>query len=374
MRYGIVIAGFACWALMGEPLGAQNVGQGIEPTGATRGHQTGTRGANFLHIGTSARARALADAGTALIGGATVLYYNPAAAALAEGFQASATYTDLYGGSGITHAYLGVIVPIGEVGAFGAHAIVLSSGEIEVTTELSPEGFDPLAGNTVEWSAVAIGLTYSRMITDRLAVGATGKFVQEGIDFANVTWFGFDVGTVFETGLFGTRLAAAITHIGGDSRFEGPAVESQIPEDLRPFDDQVLGSDLRFRFDTDKMEMPTTFRLGLYTPLLGTAEAIFGLPGNQHKIDLLTEMDDSFDADIETRIGLEYSFREVLFLRTGKYFANEDQAPWNFNDGLSAGLGLRVPFRERGQLGLDYAYTNMGILEGVHTFGLEVGF
>lgn len=372
MRYRYLLLGLAGWALAGEPLWAQNVGTGIEPVGAARGHQYGTRGANFLRIGPDPRARALGDAGTALVGGATVLYYNPGSAALAERFEVSATYSDLYAGSGLKHAYVGAILPVG-VGAFGAHAIVFTSGEIQATTELSPDGFDPLLGDVVEWKAVALGVTYARRITDRLSLGLTGKYVQEGIAFAHVNFVGFDVGTVFDTGLHGARLGAAIANIGGDSRFEGPAIHGSIRRDLRPFNDQILGTDLLFRFETDDMEMPMVLRFGIEIPLMGTPEAVFGPNGRGHTVHMLTEVNDGTDADIESRFGFEYSYRDMLFLRAGKHFRNEDQAPWNFSDGLSGGLGLRLPFLGDRRIGLDYAYTNMGILDNVQTFAIQIG-
>ncbi len=373
MRYRILITGFCFWALAYQPLPAQTLEGGLEPTGPARGHQTGTRGANFLRIGPSPRSRALADAGAALYQGAHSLFYNPSAAALAEGFELAVSYTDLYGGSGLKHAFLGAVLPIGEVGTIGAHAVIFTSGEIEATTELSPEGGDPLRGDVVEWNAVALGLTYARRITDRLALGGTAKYVQEGIDFAHVTYFGFDIGTVFETGLFGTRLAASITNIGGESRFEGPAVQGEIRQDLRAFDDRTLGSDLTFRFDTDKMEMPTTFRFGIMLPMIGTAEALLGLPGNQHRLDLLTEVNDGFDSDIEPRFGLEYSYREIVFARAGKHFINENDAPWKWHSGLSGGLGVRLPFLGERHISFDWAFTALGILDSVQTFGFQVG-
>lgn len=374
MRYRLLILGAACWALVGTPLAAQNVGTGIEPSGDARGHQTGTRGANFLRIGPSPRARALADAGTAITEGAAVLYYNPAAAALADHFELAGSYTDLYSGSGLKHAFLGAVLPVGDAGAVGIHTLVFTSGEMTATTELSPNGFDPLRGNVVEWNSVAVGLTYAHRITDRLALGATGKFVQEGIEFAHVSFFGFDIGTVFETGLYGTRLAAAIQNLGGESRFEGPAITNEIDNDIRIYNDKILGSDLLYRLDTDMMEMPTTFRFAIMTPMFGTPEALFGLPSTEHKLDFMLEVDDGFDTDIEPRIGLEYGFRQIFFLRAGKHWQNESQGPWDFTDGLAFGAGLRAPLGEDTYIGLDYSYTAMGILENVQSFGLQLGF
>jgi hypothetical protein len=316
----------------------------------------------------------LGNAGTSLTVGATVLAYNPGAAALAESFELAGSYTDLYGGSGIHHAFLGVILPLGEAGAVGLHGIWFGSGDIQATTEISPGGFDPVRGDLVKWTSVAIGLTYSHRITDRLSLGGTLKFVQEGISFAKVQFFGGDLGTIFETGLFGTRLAASVLNLSGQSSFEGAAVQGEIIRLYRPFDDKILGSDLVFQYVTDKMELPTTFRFGLSLPLLGVPEAVLGAVNPRHRLDFVTDVTDSFDTDIMASFGLEYAFRETFFLRGGKQFLNEDGSERGFSDGLSGGVGLHLPVGDTRGIDFDYAYTGMGVLDGVHQFALQIGF
>lgn len=371
MRFGEIIAGAALLALVAEPLAAQHTATGFEPDPRSPITQVGTRGANFLKIGPSARARALGDAGTALLGDATASFYNASAGALAQGFEVAASYSDLYGGSGLTHSFLGVTLPIGQ-GAFMANAIMFSSGDIPATTEWSPDGFDPIRGEFVEWQAVSVGAGYARNITDRLALGFMGKFAQEGIDFANVDYFAADIGATFETGVYGVRLSMAVTNIGATSRFEGPAIHAQIEDNHRVFDDRILGSDLNVRYATDPLELPTTFRFGIRAPLLGDATAVLGGVGSPHSLDILTEINDGFDTAIESRWGLEYSFQDMVFLRAGKLFQNENRSPWDFTDGMAAGAGVQLPLWGK-MFGVDYAYTSMGILENVQTFSFRIG-
>lgn len=372
MQIRAIIAGAALLAVAWEPLAAQNTAAGFEPDPRSGITQVGTRGANFLKIGPSARARAMADAGTSLTGDATAFFYNPSASALAAGFEVAATYTDLYAGSGLTHSYLGVTLPVGQ-GAFMANAVMFSSGDMPATTEWSPQGFDPIRGEFVEWSAVAIGFGYSRRITDRLALGALGKFAQEGIDFANADYMALDVGANFETGLYGLRLSMAVTNIGGTSNFEGAGIHTEIESSgTRIFNDKILGSDLNLRYATDPLELPTTFRFALQAPLLGPATAVLGNMGPAHSLHAVSEITDGFDTAIESRFGLEYAFNNMAFVRAGKYFQNENRAPWGFSDGLSAGAGVKLPVFGR-TLGVDYAYTSMGILENVQTFSFQFG-
>lgn len=371
MTLRALIAGAALLTVAAEPLVAQHTATGFEPDPRAAITQVGTRGANFLKIGPSARARALGDAGTSLSGDATSIFYNPATAALAQGFQVAATYTDLYAGSGLSHSFLGLALPIGQ-GAIMADAVMLSSGDIPATTEFSPEGFDPIRGEFVEWQAVSVGLGYARNITDRLALGFLGKFAQEGIDFANANYYALDVGASFETGVYGLRLAMAVSNIGGTSRFEGPAIHTQIESQHRVFNDRILGSDLNVRYETDPLELPTTFRFAISAPLLGQATAILGGIGSGHQLDVMSEITDAFDTAIESRWGLEYSFNDMVFLRAGKFFQNENRSPWDFTSGLAGGAGVQLPLFGQ-TFGVDYAYTGMGVLDNVQTFSVRIG-
>ena len=72
-------------------------------------------------------------------------------------------------------------------------------------------------------------------------------------------------------------------------------------------------------------------------------------------------------------LGMEYSFNQLFFLRAGKKFVNEASDDFRSSGfGLAYGGGLKVPVL--GQwLALDYAYTNMGELQNVHAFSVELG-
>jgi hypothetical protein len=373
MTRKILIAGLAVGAWAGQPaeVAAQAIGVGFEANPRAAITQVGTRGANFLRIGPSARARALGEAGTALVDGANSLYFNPAVAALTESFAVATSLTQLFGSEGLEHTHVALVVPVG-AGAIGAHALMLNSGNIQPTTEWSPYGFDTFLGDAMEWKSLSVGATYARRITDRLAIGATGKMVQEGVELAEIRWFGLDVGTVFETGVYGTRLAMSVLHIGGEARFEGPFTYGTVTRGYRVFEDKILGSTLYFRFDTEKIQLPTTFRMGVQAPLLGSAASIFGGAGGAHSLNLLGEVNDGFDTAVESRWGIEYSFRDLFFARGGKYFQNEDRSPLDMTDNLSVGAGVRLPFLGR-NVSVDYSFTTMGVLDNVQTISFQLG-
>jgi hypothetical protein len=65
--------------------------------------------------------------------------------------------------------------------------------------------------------------------------------------------------------------------------------------------------------------------------------------------------------------GLEYTFKDRFSLRAGHRF-NYDE------DGFTAGGGLMVPFGNDGEIRVDYAYQDFGILTQVHRFSMAFAF
>jgi hypothetical protein len=355
-------------------LDAQAVAPGFEPNPNAAITQVGTRGANFLRITPTARSRALGEPGVALLDGASSIYFNPGAAALIDGLSVSASASQMFGPKGIEHAYVAAVFPMSWVGVMGAHAVMLNSGNLNPTREITPYGADPLRGDFMEWRSLAVGLTAARRITDRLAMGATGKLVEEGIDFARARWVAMDVGLVFETGVYGLRLGMAIQHIGGDSRFEGPGIYATVEREHRIFTDAILGTTVPFRYDTERVVLPTTFRMGVEAPVYGSSTALLGGLGGDHMLNLLGEVTDGFDTSVESRWGAEYAFREMVFVRAGRHIVADDRRPGGWGlDGYSIGGGIRLPVFLGQRVALDYAFAAQGILDNVQTITIQVG-
>ena len=66
-------------------------------------------------------------------------------------------------------------------------------------------------------------------------------------------------------------------------------------------------------------------------------------------------------------LGLEYTFKDRFVLRGGGRF-NYDV------DGFTAGGGIRVPFGEDGEMRVDYAFQDFGILTQIHRFTFAIAF
>jgi len=347
---------------------AQGTGNPIFPEPRDPNTRAGTRGANFLELGVGARAMGMAGGYTALAQDVTALYWNPAGISHISGASAHVSVADLYAGLGIKHVFAGAVMPVGSSGAIGVSYIQLNSGDIERTTAANPEGNDPAFGAVFGWTSTAAELAYGRRLTDRLDIGAGFKFVTEGIDNANATYMGFDIGTQFRTGLYGTTIGAALTNLGTSARFRGPAIERFALDDFRPGATAV-------EFRTTANPLPTSFRFGVRTDLMGSAEALFTQSG-VHRLVASAEIFDAIDTDVNYTVAAQYNYRNLFFLRAGKRWVNEarDESFRTGGYGLSYGGGLSIPFGSGRRIGFDYAYTNMGELNNIQIYSFALGF
>ncbi len=360
----LALGGLFLW---GGALQAQREGDELLPLPDEPNTRVGTRGANFLSIGVGARAQGLGGAGTVMSEGVSALYWNTASIALLEGFSAGVSYADLYANSGISHIFAGGTLPFLN-GAIGVSFIALTSGDIPRTSEEIVSGDDPVRGPLFDWTSRSVGLHYAARVTDRLAVGGALKFISEGIEGAKANWVGGDLSVHFETGLWGTTLAGSLLHVGSEANFEGDLVEQNVTAADELFPTQ---RPIRVARKTQDLQLPTVFRFAVRTDLTGTPEALLS-PDPRHRVAVVVELADAVDTDVQPIVGAEYSYRELVFLRAGKRWFNENRSDWGASDGLSVGGGLRVPFAGR-HLAFDYAFTDMGILEHVQVFSFEFG-
>lgn len=346
-------------------LAAQVGSQPVRPTDQETPTRQGTRGANFLEIGVDARGVAMAGSVVSWAEGPAALYWNASGAANTEVFSFEATRQNLYADLDISHNFVGVAVPAFG-GVFGAHIIQLSSGEIERTTPANPAGGDPTFGPTFSWSSLAVGASYARRLTDRLAVGGTMKFISEGITDARTSWAGVDVGTQFNTGIYGVTLGAAVQNVGPNATARGTALTRNVDTD------DFANQRTEIEFAAEETELPTMFRFSVGLDLMGTASSLINASAD-NKLHGEINWSDAIDTDLQFAGGLEYGFRNMFFLRAGKRFYNDDRATGTSGlYGLSGGFGLRLPLRDRG-IKFDYGYTSLGDLSNVQVFTLGFG-
>jgi hypothetical protein len=358
----------AASALLSAPARAQGPG-GILPTPTDEPTRQGTRGANFLHIGVGARAGGMAGAIGSTVSGPTAWYWNPGGAATSEAFSLVAGYQDLYGDLGLKQSYAAASLPL-LGGVVGVHLNTLSSGDIKRTTEANPFG-ERLGGSTFAWNSTVAGLGYARRLTDRLTIGGQVKFISEGITDASTSWVAADVGTQFNTGLYGIVIGGAIRNVGGVSRAGGALVQRVV----QTTDGSVLREARRVDLFTRNTEIPVVFQFSLGSDLLGSANSLFGGAGSRSTLATEFSLTDGTDIATQYALGLEYGYRNTLFLRGGKRIYNDDRDLGQENKtaiGLAGGFGLRFPVAGRA-VRFDYSYQGAGALQNVQIFSFEVG-
>ncbi len=288
--------------------------------------KVGTTGAQFLELGVSARAMGMAEAFAATADDISAVYYNPAGLTSLFGREAAFTYIDMPADVGFGFGALGF--PLESVGGvLGIGVYALSSGQMIERTPTS--GTYEGTGRTFGWNDFAASVSYGRYLTDRFSIGFTVKYIGEFVHDYSASGWSADVGTVYDTGHRGFRIAMVISNFGPDLTM----ISKSYP-------------------------LPINFKFG------GCIDVI---EGEDHLVTFAAEGAHPSDNLEKYNTGLEYVFKDRYVLRAGQRF--------NYDiDGFTAGGGLRVPFSDDGDLRFDYAYQDFGILTQVHRFTMIIAF
>ncbi len=312
----------------------------------------GTTAAQFLKIEVGPRAVAMGGNFVALANDATSLFWNPAGAAIITDRMMTLGHTRWFS-TDISHDYFGLVIPWSQ-GAIGISAIALNTSEMEQTTVDQPDG----NGIFFDFSDFAFGLTFSRPMTDRFSVGITGKYITEHAFNESASNFAVDLGTLLDIGYKGLRIGMSISNFGGRMKLSGR--DLTYGEDLNG--DGI--NETETTLSTRGWSLPMTFRVGTVINILGQESGLYLNP--QHRLSL--EVDGIHPNDNVERLGIgaEYSWKELLFIRSG-YKANHD------TESLTWGGGLKITTSSFG-IGLDYAYANLGVLDSIQRFSVSLNF
>jgi hypothetical protein len=316
-------------------------------TTSTEGfNNNGTRVGQFLKFAVGARANGMGESFAAVANDASALFWNPAGVGNLQNLEVHLTHIEYL--LDIKFDFAGMVIPMSS-GNLGFSAAVLSMDDERVTTLQDPDG---TAGITWNASSFAIGLTFSRALTDRFSVGITGKYIQENLFNSSAKTLAVDIGSLYDTGIRGLKIGMAMTNFGGKMKLGGRDL-TQRNVDADP----LLGGNIGQPADlqVDSWPLPLNFRVGL-------SFEIFRNESNA----LMVASDFNHPTDAEERLnfGAEYSLSNRLFLRGG-YKLNYDEESFTF------GGGLNLPITNY-NLMLDYAFNEFGILGETHRF--SVGF
>ena len=316
--------------------------------------KTGTTSAKFLNIGIGARANGMGGAFTSVANDASSLYWNPAGAAALTDFEAMFTYTSLYKNLDINLNYVALVIPAGEVGNFGASVTTLDYGEMDVTTELFPEG----TGERFSATSYAFALSYARNITSDFAAGITIKYIYEDIFNSSASGFAFDVGTVYNTPFLGIKFSSIISNYGSKLQMTGE--DLLIRYDADP---NNLGNNesVDAYYKTERFELPLRLQIGVSKDIQFLDE---------QRLTLSVDAAHPNDNAEYLNVGGELSFLNNLISVRGGYkgvFLDDNQEGLTLGAGLNYVLGVFA-------FGFDYSYQDFKLLDYVHSFGVSLKF
>jgi long-subunit fatty acid transport protein len=288
--------------------------------------KVGTTGAQFLELGVSARAMGMAEAFTAVTDGISSVYYNPAGLVSLYGREAAFTLINMP--ADVNYSFAAIGFPLESIGGvLGLSFYHLNSGDM-IERDYN-NGTLVGTGRTFSWKDYALSVSYGRYLTDRFSIGFSVKYIGEFTHDYSASGWAADVGTNYDTGFRGFKIAMTITNFGPDMTM----ISNSYP-------------------------VPINFKFG------GTINVV---EHERHLLTFAAEGSHPSDNLEKYNAGLEYVFNERFSLRTGRRF-NYD------SDGFAAGGGLRVPFGEESEIRFDYAFQDFGILTEVHRFSMSIAF
>ena len=310
----------------------------------------------FLQLGAGARMMAMGDAGLAITGDASALFYNPAGLAYVENRSVMLGNMNWLLDTKIQSAALAM--NFGQLGVFGLSAMFYNYGDPIKATEIDAgavNGYRDIGEFTP--SQFVVGVGYARQISAQFAIGGQLKYAYENLLGGDVktriayqlpdgTWkqdehdairstFVLDFGTVYNTGFRDLTLAMSFRNFGGEIKYE-----------------------------RDAYDIPLTFRFGV------TGDVFKLLNKPSEDMELLLNVDYLHPRDWSERmnIGLEYGLKKMFYIRGG-YKVNYS------SEGLCVGGGLNLNL-PMGGVRIDYAYkdTKDTLFDAVHVYSLCIDF
>jgi hypothetical protein len=313
----------------------------------------GTAAGSELLVPVGGRDLAMGGADLANTQGLDAIYWNPAGFAQMR-FNAGAQFSTMTIFNDINVNYAAIGVKAGRFGSFGASIKVFDFGDIPFTTN---EDWDGASGRTFSPSFFIAGLTYSRMLTDAILVGVTGKLINESIPRASASAFAFDIGLQYHGlgQINGLNLGLVVRNIGSNMTYSGSALL------VRSLNDLGI-ADFRDR-PTASNQLPATVELGLsYNRSINEQNNLIvaGIFQNNN-----------FEND-QYKFGVEYNYNQLVFLRGGYLYTQKTDSK-DVLYRFTAGLGLHYNVGGT-DLTFDYAFRDSQYFDGNNLFSLTIGF
>lgn len=288
--------------------------------------KVGTFGGQFLKIPVGARAEGMGGAFVGVSDDASALFWNAAGIARIDPDKSVFNFNQAVWPADLKFSQAGYVFHVKRIpGAIGLNVRSLYMDPMTETTAFQPDG----TGNTFDAGFMSFGLTYARSFTDKFSAGVTGNFIHSGLAEFSQQTYSFDIGTLYDVGTLGMKIGMSISNIGSQEQF--------IDKSAR---------------------IPSIFRVGTSATIFQRAD---------QKLIGSFEFSHPPDNSERMNVGAEYAFQKFVYLRGG-YNINYDA------EALAGGVGFHIPVSVAGQADVDYSYTDMQDLGGVHRISVQFMF
>lgn len=305
------------------------------------GQRAGISAMTFLKNDLSPRSAAMGGASMALKGDAYTMGINPAGGVNSEYLQVAVA--ERFITAGLAQSYIGAIIPTQNRAAWMVSMNYLSTGNQQRRTEFQPFG----DGTYYNSDAFKLGVGYSKALSKMFSFGVNANFIREQLAQYAVNAASIDLGFLYQTDWKDLSFAVGLQHFGVNSTLSG----SELPVTYnRPNGVQ-----------NESYGAPTLFAMGI---------SMIPLKTEKHQIITSLQLNHPNDNSENLRIGAEYCFDSLLFVRAG-YKLNVIGENFSYGVGIKARLGAiplvieatHLPTSYLGQqflLGLSIGYRKPG--------------
>lgn len=322
---------------------------------AGAGNRAGTNGASELLIPVGTRDIAMGGSTASIATGVEAIFWNPAGTAHMKN-SADVYFSHMSYIADIGVSYGALSANIEGVGILSLSLKSLAIDAIAVTTTRDPDG----TGQTFKPQYLTVGLTYSRQLSERVAVGLTSNLISERLGDVSATGFSFDVGVLYDNlaSVDGLNIGIVVKNIGPEMKFDGTGLltTATVADQHRPA--------ALYQVQAAAFELPSSIQLGM-----GYKRQISDMVTLQGS----TTFQSNNFSDDEYRIGLEGAYQDLLFVRAGYNFAQRESDDREYLFGPTVGLGVHSALGNT-DISVDYAYRSMKTFEGNHVFSVKLGF
>jgi hypothetical protein len=300
------------------------------------GERAGLSALSFLKNDVSPRSAGMSGATTSLAGDAYAIYQN--VAAMADNKGQSFALTSAFFGADINQSFASAIFPLkNKTSALGFSLNTLNSGAIEERTEFQPLG----TGRLIYVNNTAVAMSFSQQLSANFSLGGNLRYIYENLaGFTNHT-VNVDVGFLYKTDFKDLNFSVLLRNFGGNSSLTGQFLAS--PYNRAPVTNLESNS------------FPNVFSIGV---------SMIPLKMDRHSLVTAFQLNHPNDNAENYRLGLEYNYMDILFVRTGYKFNVAGQTIPSLGFGVRMMLGAHPLY-------LDYAANPTDYIGIQHLIGLR---